>query len=170
MKRAMEILCVLGLITCLFAQAPVKKPAKYVKENDVRMLSKPLGKQIAAMAKGTECSVLREQGEMVQVQVTGWIARADLLNTQPMRALHIMVDSRPEAEEILTQLRTGKSFEELARGKSILPNAAKGGDLGYFNKGDFDPRIETTILTLQINEISPIVEFNNKFNIFKRIE
>jgi parvulin-like peptidyl-prolyl isomerase len=172
MKKFWLFLLTVGIFSCVWAQSQttMKKVVKYVKENDVQMLSKPLGKQIAAMAKGTECTVLREQGELVQVQITGWIARADLADTQPMRALHIMVVSRVVADDIFTQLRAGRSFEDLAKEKSILPNAAKGGDLGYFNKGDFDPKIEAAILVLQANEISPIVEFNGKFNIFKRIE
>jgi len=171
MKRVWLLVFVVGLVTGLSAQVQApKKTVKYVKENDVPVFSKPLGKQIAATAKGTECTVLREQGELVQVQITGWVARTDLADSQPMRALHIMVDSLATAQEIFAQLRAGKSFEDLAREKSILPNAAKGGDLGYFSKGDFDPKIEAAILPLQVNEISPIVEFNGKFNIFKRIE
>ena len=172
MKKIANIVVIAQMIlaSVLWPQTVAKPVKKYIKINDVRLLAKSNGKQIAALAKGTECTVLREQGEMVQIQITGWVTRASLLETMPLHALHISVNTRAEAEEILVQLRSGQIFEDLAKSKSVSPTAARGGDLGYFNKGDFDPKVESVIIGLQLNELSPIIEFNNKFNIFKRIE
>ncbi|MBN2356294.1 peptidylprolyl isomerase [candidate division KSB1 bacterium] len=170
MNRVIKIIFLSQLLLACTAWPQVKAAKKYVAENDVRLLAHAIGKPIAALAKGTECTVVREQGEMIQVQITGWISRSSLLETAPLRALHILVDSREEADAIYAQLRAGKSFEELARAHSKSPTAERGGDIGYFEKGDFDVKIETVIISLKNNEISPIVEFGGKYNIFKRIE
>lgn len=169
--RKIAVMILLGQLIFVFSGwSQTKTIKRYAKYNDVNLLAKNMGKQIATLAKGTECTVLKEQGEMVQVQITGWVPVQSLIETMPMHALHIMVNTRAEAEDIFAKIRSGKSFEELAKSKSISPTAARGGDLGYFNKGDFDVKVESVIMGLQINDISPIIEFNNKFNIFKRIE
>ncbi|WP_432695239.1 peptidylprolyl isomerase PpiC [Marinobacterium sp. YM272] len=51
-------------------------------------------------------------------------------------ALHILVKTRKEAEEILEQLKKGKNFNELAKRHSICPSGKRGGDLGEFHRGD----------------------------------
>jgi parvulin-like peptidyl-prolyl isomerase len=80
------------------------------------------------------------------------------------------VQTREEAESILAELKGGKDFKELAQQKSISPSAVKGGDLGYFNRGDFDSRLEAAISSLQIDELSSVIETEIGFSIFKRIK
>ncbi|BCD68434.1 peptidyl-prolyl cis-trans isomerase [Nitratiruptor sp. YY09-18] len=58
-----------------------------------------------------------------------------------VHARHILVRSEKEAQEIINELKkTPKSklkakFIELAKTKSVGPSGKKGGDLGYFSKG-----------------------------------
>jgi parvulin-like peptidyl-prolyl isomerase len=81
-----------------------------------------------------------------------------------------LVKTKEEAEDILKQIQAGKDFQELAKTKSISPSASKGGDLGYFNKGDFDSKIEQIIASLKIDEVSAVITTDYGFNIFKRIK
>ncbi len=162
------VVILFSLLLSAWSQEKVIK--KYVAESDAKLLASTIGRPIAMLAKGAECTVLRQQGELVQVQITGWIAKSALLDSPLLHALHIMVESKEKAEQILVQLRSGKSFEELARTYSIAPSASRGGDIGYFKKGDFDLKFETAIVSLGINEVSPIIESDGKYNIFKRIE
>ncbi|MBN2088972.1 peptidylprolyl isomerase [candidate division KSB1 bacterium] len=85
-----------------------------------------------------------------------------------------MLEFRQDAEDVLNQLKAGKTFEEMAQLKSIHPTAPKGGDLGFFRKGDFNEKFETAIFALQANQVSGIVEITleNKtyFCIFKRVQ
>ena len=53
-----------------------------------------------------------------------------------VRASHILVDTEQEAIKILGQVRGGGArFEDLARKHSNCPSGRKGGDLGYFRRG-----------------------------------
>jgi peptidyl-prolyl cis-trans isomerase C len=50
-------------------------------------------------------------------------------------ASHILVKTETEALAAMNDLRHGKSFEELAKEKSICPSGKKGGSLGWFGRG-----------------------------------
>lgn len=59
---------------------------------------------------------------------------------------------------VLTDARVGKDFAELAAKFSEDPAARKdGGDLGVFKKGDMQPELEKTILSLKPGEVSGLV-------------
>ncbi|MBN1999889.1 peptidylprolyl isomerase [candidate division KSB1 bacterium] len=158
----------------LLAQGIV--PRVYVNVPEENLRAAPNGRKIGTLTKGTETVVLSENDKWVKVQITGWIWKESMTTIRPStgkgeyRALHILVETREQAEEILAQLKAGKDFIQLAKEKSKSPSSVKGGDLGYFNKGDFDPKIESVIAGLQMNEISSIFETSYGFNIFKRIE
>ncbi|MGH8495800.1 MAG: peptidylprolyl isomerase [Gammaproteobacteria bacterium] len=48
------------------------------------------------------------------------------------KARHILLESKEDAEDVITQLDQGADFAELATEKSTGPSAPKGGDLGWF--------------------------------------
>lgn len=50
-------------------------------------------------------------------------------------ARHILVSSQDAAQQIIDQLKSGASFEELAKTKSIDSTKDQGGDLGWFAPG-----------------------------------
>jgi hypothetical protein len=161
------------IITSSFVQAQVKSGSlkKYVKNEQATIAnSGQQGQTIGVLGKGTELVIMEETPTMAKVQITAWIAKTELVASRPLRALHIAVKTKAAIDSILADLKIGKEFIELARTKSILANAVKGGDLGYFSKGDFDPKIEAAIEALDINQISGIVETSFGFNIFKRIQ
>ncbi|MBL8672805.1 MAG: peptidylprolyl isomerase [Alphaproteobacteria bacterium] len=63
-----------------------------------------------------------------QKEVAGQGAREEL------RARHILVRSKEEAEGVIKDLAKGGDFAKLAAGKSIDPGGQAGGDLGWFTK------------------------------------
>ena len=52
-----------------------------------------------------------------------------------VNAAHILVKTEQEALACLTYMKQGKTFEELAKERSICPSKRKGGSLGWFGRG-----------------------------------
>ena len=148
----------------------------YVKAQVENFRDTPNGKKLGSLDKGTEMIVLEDSPKWVKIRVEGWIWKESVTDSRialrgdGYRALQIIVTERIRAENILKQLKAGADFKELAKSKSIGPAAARGGDLGYFNKGDFQPEFETVILNLKTGEISEIIQSDFGFHIFKRVE
>jgi peptidyl-prolyl cis-trans isomerase C len=54
---------------------------------------------------------------------------------EEVSARHILVETEEEAQAIVGQLEEGADFAELAKEKSTGPTGERGGDLGYFKRG-----------------------------------
>lgn len=86
---------------------------------------------------------------------------------EQIRASHILVKSEQEAQAILDQLKKGANFEELAKSKSADTSAAKGGDLGWFGKGNMVPAFEKAAFGLKEGQLSNIVKSDFGYHIIK---
>lgn len=71
-----------------------------------------------------------------------------------VRAKHILVKTKEEAVEIKKLLDNGADFDTLAREYSLCPSKDKGGDLGYFNRGQMVPEFENAAFSTPIGGIS----------------
>lgn len=69
-----------------------------------------------------------------------------------IRARHILVKTREEAEALIKQLAKGADFEKLAKEKSTDGSAPLGGDLGYFTKGQMVKPFEDAVFALKVGE------------------
>ncbi|WAM32051.1 peptidylprolyl isomerase [Caldicellulosiruptor naganoensis] len=77
---------------------------------------------------------------------------------------------KKKAEEVLQMIKNGQSFEKLAQKYSEDETTKqKGGDLGYFRKGEsgLDKEFEDATFSLSIGEISPVVKTSYGFHIIK---
>ncbi len=64
-------------------------------------------------------------------------------------------EARTRLEQLRTRIMGGDSFAELAKAHSDdTLSAARGGDLGWLNPGDTDPRFEDAMKNLAVGEIS----------------
>ncbi len=78
----------------------------------------------------------------------------DTHNPQPtIRARHILVETKEEAEGIIEELNGGAVFEELAT-RSKDPNGQSGGDLGFFPRGQMVKQFEDVAFALQPGEVT----------------
>ncbi len=85
-----------------------------------------------------------------------------------IKASHILVNTKEEAEAVLAELKGGKDFASLAKEKSQDPGSkAEGGDLGFFGRGVMNQRFETAAFALAKGETSEVVEADNGFHIIK---
>jgi len=93
--------------------------------------------------------------------------KEDFKSPQMWRASHILVGSESDAKNILAELSGGKSFEEIAKERSIDATATRGGDVGYFRKGQVIPEFESTCFSLTVGETSGIVHTQFGYHIIK---
>lgn len=77
--------------------------------------------------------------------------------------------AREKAEEILDQVRQNpEQFAEIAKERSDDPgSASRGGDLGFFGRGVMVKSFEEKIFSMQLDEISDIVETDFGFHVIK---
>lgn len=90
---------------------------------------------------------------------------------EQVKARHILVDSREEAEEVIRLLNNGKDFSELAREYSKdLVSAEQGGNLGFFQRGEMAPQFEEVAFSLPLNQPSEPVETTYGFHIIEVLD
>lgn len=74
-----------------------------------------------------------------------------------VRASHLLVSTKEQAEILREEIIEGKrTFEQAAAEFSKCPSGAKGGDLGFFGKGQMVPEFEIVCFELaQIEDAKP---------------
>jgi Parvulin-like peptidyl-prolyl isomerase len=86
---------------------------------------------------------------------------------ETVRASHILVETREEAESLLKQLEAGADFAELAA-EHTLDEMTKesGGDIGDFARGEMEEGFEETAFGLEIGETA-IAETSYGFHVVR---
>jgi peptidyl-prolyl cis-trans isomerase C len=85
-----------------------------------------------------------------------------------IKASHILVKTEEEAKKILDKVKKGGDFAAIAKDSSIdKTSGAKGGDLGYFVKGQLEPTFDAAVVKLKKGEISPVVKTPFGYHIIK---
>jgi len=96
-----------------------------------------------------------------------------------VRASHILIKVDPQADEsqraealkeiemIKKKLAKGEKFAALAKVYSQGPSSVKGGDLGYFGRGQMVESFETAAFALKPGEVSDVVKTNFGYHIIK---
>ena len=85
---------------------------------------------------------------------------------QKVRVRQIVVADGEEAIQILKRLKKGESFEKVAKEKSLGPEKAQGGDLGYFGQGE-KPSEFDHVFNMEIGSISEVIKSPYGYHIFK---
>ncbi len=87
---------------------------------------------------------------------------------EQVKASHILVEDEATAKKVKKELDSGKDFAELAKEYSKdASNAAKGGDLGYFGKGEMAKEFEETAFGMKAGEVSAPVKTDFGYHIIK---
>jgi foldase protein PrsA len=87
---------------------------------------------------------------------------------EQVKASHILVEDEATAKKVKKELDSGKDFAELAKEYSTdASNAAKGGDLGYFGKGEMAKEFEKAAFGMKAGEVSAPVKTDFGYHIIK---
>lgn len=73
---------------------------------------------------------------------------------QEISARHILLVTEEDALAVIASLQGGGDFIELAAEKSIGPSADRGGDIGYFGRGDVVPEFADAAFAIEPGQIS----------------
>lgn len=87
-----------------------------------------------------------------------------------VRAQHILVRNAADAVKIKKEIENGGSFEYYAQKYSLCPSGQKGGDLGYFKRGDMVPEFEKKAFSMNVGEISNPIRTNFGWHIIRVID
>ena len=100
---------------------------------------------------------------------------------EQVRASHILIRPDPNAkdpneakaqakakiQELLTKIKAGADFAQLAKTNSACPSASRGGDLDFFPRGQMEPSFEKVAFETDVNNVSDIVETPYGYHIIK---
>ncbi len=75
-----------------------------------------------------------------------------------VRARHILLATEEEAQRLELQIMEGADFAKLAGEYSLDESSRKkGGDLGYFRRGELDPTVSEIAFQTEVGEVSSVV-------------
>ena len=129
--------------------------AKLADDPVVKQQQKLAAEQVlgeAFLRKKVEASltddVLRKQYDELK-------SKGVLKSQAQVQARHILVDKEDEAKQIITDLKGGAKFEDIAKAKSKDPSGKEnGGDLGFFGQQDMVPEFSAVAFKLKKGELS----------------
>lgn len=78
-------------------------------------------------------------------------------------------EAREELEGYVKRLNDGETFENLAKERSDCSSSKRGGDLGFFGRGEMQPAFEKAAFGLKVGEVSDIVETDSGLHVIKRV-
>ena len=84
-----------------------------------------------------------------------------------VRASHILVDTKEQAENLLLDIENGVDFADLAKEYSKCPSGRDGGDLRWFGKGMMVKPFEDAAFSLKKGEVSKPVETQFGWHLIK---
>jgi peptidyl-prolyl cis-trans isomerase C len=105
--------------------------------------------------------------------------KGEFTDPEEIKASHILIKlspgasdeektySKKEMQAILEEAKGGADFAELAKKHSQCPSAIRGGDLGYFARGDMVKPFEEAAFALKPGQISDIVETEFGYHIIR---
>ena len=98
---------------------------------------------------------------------------------EEVKASHILIKVEPTAddatkaaarkkiEDLQQKLKDGGDFAELAKENSEGPSNTRGGDLGYFKRGQMVKPFEDAAYSMKIDEVSDLVETRFGYHLIK---
>lgn len=131
-----------------------------------KLLEQELGPKVSVSEKDVEAFYAKNPSQFVQPEAVR--ASHILIRVDPKADRAARQKARERADAVLRLARNGADFAALAREHSAdTGSAAKGGDLGYFPRGQMVPAFEQAAFALKPGEVSGLVETDFGLHIIK---
>jgi peptidyl-prolyl cis-trans isomerase SurA len=101
-------------------------------------------------------------GEGIHIQQIVMITRGDRPEEKE--------EKRRSMDELWERLSDGQEFGKLAREFSEGPNAERGGDCGFFKKGELMEELDEAVVDIEVGELTPVIETTVGLHILKLLE
>ncbi|CAR21419.1 Peptidyl-prolyl cis-trans isomerase [Lachancea thermotolerans] len=88
------------------------------------------------------------------------------------RSEHITLSKDEALQELAAyqqRLEQGERFEDLARERSDCSSFKRGGDLGFFARGEMQPAFESVAFALPVSAVSAPVDTDSGVHLIKRV-
>ncbi|MBN1503966.1 MAG: peptidylprolyl isomerase [Candidatus Eisenbacteria bacterium] len=145
---------------------------RYRKELENQLLAKKLvDRQVSSRIKVTDKEVddfYKERKEELPKRPPE-ITLAQIVILPEVDSL-VDASTRARAEDILKAIKSGESFEDLARNHSDDDSAERGGDVGTFRKGEFEESFEKAAFALEPGQVSEPVRSRFGYHLIKLVE
>lgn len=92
---------------------------------------------------------------------------ADYKRKEQARARMIVVKTEEEANQVKERLKRGEDFAKLAQEISLGPEGKKGGDLGFFGRGEMPKEFEDVVFPLPVGKLSQVIKTAYGYHIFR---
>ncbi|GAC1544053.1 MAG: peptidylprolyl isomerase [Vulcanimicrobiaceae bacterium] len=135
--------------------------AQNLTEDDVRRILR----QQLVVEKAVSANV-----KVTDAEIQAYLAKnhATLDTAEQVRARHILVADAGKAAEVESKLKGGAKFEELAKQYSTDPSSKdKGGELGFFAKGQMVPAFQNAAFSQKIGVVGPPIKSPFGFHIIE---
>ncbi len=95
--------------------------------------------------------------------------KTQFFQPERVKVSQILLTTESKAVDVWEKLRGASEdeFRSMAKSESAGPEAAEGGQMGVFQKGQLPAELETAVLSLQPGEISAILESSYGFHILR---
>lgn len=87
-----------------------------------------------------------------------------------VRASHILVDTKEDADAIREAIENGQGFVTMAKRYSKCPSGQQGGDLGYFERGQMVKEFEDAAFSLPVGKVSKPVHTQFGWHLIKVLD
>lgn len=117
------------------------------------------------LQKALEESLSKDLIEPTEEQINNYYEanRREFTRPESIRIRQIVVETEPEAQRIIKELKANKSFKELAERFSLAPEGAQGGDLGWVYHGSAD--IFESLFKMKVGQRSNPIKSSQGYHI-----
>lgn len=146
--------------------------AEATKELERRMTSQMYVQSVASTAKvqESEAKAFFDANKDMFVEPEQVRAQAIVVNSVPTDPDLKKADAKKRADEAHRRAAAGEDFAALAKEFSQIPNASKGGDMGFFPKGRMFPKFDEVAFSTPVGKVSDIFETPTGLNILKIVD